>query len=239
MKCMHRGYTLMELLLVIAVIGILAAILLPALARSREASRRASCLSNLSQIGMSFRMFALENKGGLPWSGGKGDATALLQLVPEYAPDYRVFICPSDSHGEGRNERNAEEIALNTGLDAPRSLRTSYDYLGAYTAQPVTYPHPSRPIPVLPVMWDMALKSSNRGSWNHVPGGSNVLWLDGTVRFVRIEDFAEDNLPARVEGYEYMPPGQAELVAEEEAVPQLFGRRDRVSQPGALQPLPK
>lgn len=52
-----RGFTLVELLVVIAIIGVLIALLLPAVQAAREAARRASCVNNLSQIGLALQSY--------------------------------------------------------------------------------------------------------------------------------------------------------------------------------------
>jgi len=65
----HRGFTLVELLVVIAVIAILAAVILSVLAQAQEKGRSAQCVDNLRQWGAAFRMYADDNDDYLPRRG--------------------------------------------------------------------------------------------------------------------------------------------------------------------------
>ncbi len=102
------AFTLIELLAVIAIIGILAALLLPALNRAKETSRRTACMSNLRQVNMSVRLYAEDHSDSLPvlpspnpYPNGVG--AYYKELVKAYlgfdgpvSPKETVFICPSD-----------------------------------------------------------------------------------------------------------------------------------------------
>lgn len=63
---MKRAFTLVELLVVLAIIAVLAALLLPVLARAKESARATACLSNLHQVGIALQIYVQENNNKLP-----------------------------------------------------------------------------------------------------------------------------------------------------------------------------
>ena len=83
-----NGFTLVELLVVVAIIAILAAILFPVFAQAREKARQSSCMSNLRQQAMAVMMYVNDNGQTYP------DESTVWQYVPS-----QILHCPSAGKG--------------------------------------------------------------------------------------------------------------------------------------------
>lgn len=98
---LRPGFSLIELLVVISIIGSLVSLLLPAVQAAREAARNAQCQSNLHQIGIAVHLFADSHRGWMPPHVGEGDMTdkrqsAMYALLPFCENAEVIFRCPSD-----------------------------------------------------------------------------------------------------------------------------------------------
>jgi prepilin-type N-terminal cleavage/methylation domain-containing protein len=133
----RSAFTLVELLVVIAVISILAALLFPALSATREKARQTACANNLQQISLGVRMYADDHSDTLPaiskrptessytldFTGYKELMKVNIGLSGPASPSERVFACPSDRF-------YYEFTPTGQGRYFPRSLhnQAAYDY---------------------------------------------------------------------------------------------------------------
>ncbi len=203
--------------ILIAILGTLTAILLPAVSRAREAARRASCQGNLKQVAMVCGLFARDHDGMYPdLSATPGEfCMEPTEIYPKYLKEPLVLTCPSDAtppDSSGTIDERLDDasyfylgyvvtndveahafidayqkavaedarfsgdlpVSPGFGSDGSNKLLHLRDFTSADESLPKPLPSPAE----IPVMIDR--------EDNHIPGGINVLYLDGHVEFVKM-----------------------------------------------------
>lgn len=120
-----NAFTLIELLIVIAIIAILAAILFPVFATAREKARSAACSSNMKQLGLGMLQYVQDYdecypSGCATWYNSSGQIQSNYegwagQIYP-YVKSLSVFVCPDDTLTSPVNWKQQVSYAMNEGI---------------------------------------------------------------------------------------------------------------------------
>jgi type II secretory pathway pseudopilin PulG len=130
-RCSKQAFTLVMLLVVIAVLALLAAMLLPALARAKTQSTQIQCANNLKQCGLAFRLWEGDNDDKYPMAvptatGGTkefdtgADTFRHFQVMSNELSTPKILVCPADTRAAADNfvRLKNQNVSYFVGLDA-------------------------------------------------------------------------------------------------------------------------
>ncbi len=163
----NKGFTLIEMLVVIGIIAVLAGILLPTLSLAKKSSQRQDCISHLKQLGLAVEMYHQGYSGCLPNArtdllafSTAGEPTIKTLLLPFVNESGKVFYCMSDANAG--KPGNAEATSYRWNYTKSGEKLTGFD---------------KKDLSNVFIMLDGE-------EWHRKsPGGLNMLFLDGHVTF--------------------------------------------------------
>jgi prepilin-type N-terminal cleavage/methylation domain-containing protein len=127
----QRGFTVIEMLVVVAIIAFLACFLIPSLARAKARANRIRCTSHLKQVGMGFRLWANDHEEQYPFTSTNAAGSFRWVNSPEVFRHYqvmsnelvtpRILVCPRDSQRkptENFSSFSNDNLSYFVGFDA-------------------------------------------------------------------------------------------------------------------------
>ena len=207
----RRGFTLVELLVVIGIIALLISILLPSLNRARENAKQVQCLSNLRQLGMAFVMYANNNRGFYPKSAAIGAPTADDFIYWQAGRDFNesviaphlakplsktYFICPSDDVNNRRYTGSGGyrySYSMNkwftryrvTNCKNPSNKVVLYEEDETSLDDGNSSPEDNANIDLLAIRHDRTKKPETEATWrNNIDRRGNAAFVDGHAEFM-------------------------------------------------------
>ena len=193
----RRGFTKWELLIVFGVIGVLAIFIMPSWHPPRQNARRASCQSNLKQVGLGILQYSQDFDEKIPLINVNDAAISetnplgWVDALYPYTKSNQIFWCPSQESSGQRNssmtrpsDRDYTDYFLNrrlAGIDTEKNVLSTYTIMLGEGNDGTDAANARYSLSTLPAAW---IANKESPLYRHLEG-ANYLFADGHVKFFR------------------------------------------------------